>query len=114
MKYLVFGVAALIACGAPTDMKRLAILDFGDEARVVHPKIVRVTVTPVTAVAYAGTTVQYVATARDGEGRLLRPSSWKWTTSDSTIAVVTQTGLATGRAAGQGIIAATAYPPFRK
>lgn len=114
MKYLIFGVAAAIACGAPTDMTSRALPDFGDEARIVRPKVVTVTVSPVSSNAYLGGSVQYVATARDGDGLVLRPNAWKWSSSDTTIAVVTQTGLATGRALGNAIIAATAYPPWRR
>jgi uncharacterized protein YjdB len=112
MKSLLFGVAVLMACDGPTAMKQLT--DPTDEARVVRPSEVRVTVTPANASAYPGDAIQYVATARDGNGRLLRPSAWTWNSSDTTIAVVSPTGLATGRALGQGVITATAYPPFRK
>jgi hypothetical protein len=114
MKSLLFGVAVLMACDGPTAMKQLTVPDPIDESRVVRPSVVRVTVTPANASGYPGDAIQYVATARDGTGRLLRPSAWKWSSSDTTIAVVSATGLATGRALGQGVITATAYPPFRK
>jgi hypothetical protein len=112
MRYLTFGVAALIACAAPTDSNYLGVPDLGDE-RIVRPPVVTVTVTPLNASAYPAGTVQYIATARDGDGRVLRPTMWKWSTSDTTIAVVSSTGLVTARAVGNGIIAAVAYPPWR-
>jgi hypothetical protein len=114
MRYLLFGVAVLIACDGPTAINPLAAPNSADELRVVRPVMVRVTVTPLNASAYPGGAIQYVASARDGQGRLLRPAAWKWVSSDTTIAVVSPTGLATGRAVGQGIITAIAYPPWRR
>lgn len=112
MRYLRFGLAALIACAAPTDANYFEVPDSGDE-RIVRPPVVTVTVTPLNGSAYPAGTVQYVATARDGEGRLLKASAWKWSTSDTTIAVVSSTGQVTARAVGNGTITAVAYPPWR-
>jgi len=114
MRYLIFGVVVLIACDAPTDMNSKEAPISVDGMRVVHPSLVTVTVTPGSASAYPQGTVQYFATARDGEGRILTPASWKWTSSDTTVAVVSVTGLAMARAVGHGIISATAYPPLRR
>ena len=114
MRYLISGVVALIACGAPTDMNPTLDPISVDGTRVVHPAVVTVSVTPVTASAYPQGTVQYIATARDGEGRVLRAAAWKWSSSDTTVAVVSLTGLATARAVGHGIIVATGYPPWRR
>jgi hypothetical protein len=114
MRYVIFGVVALFACDAPTDMKPLEVPTSVDALRLVHPAVVRVTVTPANASSYPAGTIQYVATARDGQGRRLRPASWKWGSSDTTVVVVSLTGLATGRALGRGIITATAYPPWRR
>jgi len=114
MRYVICGVLALLACDAPTDTSRLEVPDFVDGLRVVHPAVVIVTVTPAHDTIYSAGTVQYVGTARDGQGRLLRASAWKWSSSDTTVAVVSSTGLATGRTAGDGIITATAYPPWRQ
>ena len=112
MRYLTFGVAALLACAAPTDANYLEVPDSGDDA-VIRPAVVTVTVTPLNASTYPAGTIQYVATARDGQGRLLRATQWKWSSSDTTVAVVSSTGLVTARVAGNGIIAATAFPPWR-
>jgi Bacterial Ig-like domain (group 2) len=113
MKCSIFSVAVLFACGAPTDTNRLDVptsVDF----RIVHPAVVRVTVTPANGNAYPAGKVPYVAVARDGRGRLLRASAWKWSSSDTTVAVVSSTGLATARAVGTGVITAVAYPPWRR
>jgi pullulanase len=114
MKYLILSVAVILACAAPTDMNRLDVPISVDELRVVHPKVVVITVTPANGNAYPAGTVQYVAKARDGQGRVLRASAWKWSSSDTSVAVVSQTGLATARAVGNGTITATAYPPWRR
>jgi hypothetical protein len=114
MRYVIFGVLALLACDAQTDTNPLEVPSLIDGLRVVHPATVFVTVTPGDTSAFIAGTVQYSATARDGEGRLLRASAWKWSSSDTTVAVVSSTGLATGRLAGHGIITATAYPPWRR
>jgi hypothetical protein len=95
-------------------MNRFDVPTSIEELRVVRPSVVRVTVTPVNASAYPAGTIQYVATARDGHGRLLKPSAWKWTSSDTSVAVVSSTGLATARVIGNGVITATAYPPWRR
>ena len=114
MRYVFLGILALLACDAPTDTKGAETLTSIDGLRVVHPAFVIVTVTPGDMSAYPAATVQYKATVRDGQGQLLRASSWKWTSSDTTIATVSPTGLATARSAGRGIISATAYPPWRR
>ena len=114
MRYIIFGVVALFACDAPTDMKRLEVPTSVDALRIVSPAVVRVTVTPTNASAYPAGTIQYIAIARDGHGRRLRAAAWKWSSSDTTVAVVSPTGLATGRAVGHGIITAIGYPPWRR
>lgn len=114
MKYPILSVAVFFACAAPTDMNRLEVPSSIDKLRVVHPAVVNITVTPVNGNAYPSGTVQYVAIARDGQGRVLRASAWKWSSSDTTVAVVSSTGLATARAVGNGTITATAYPPWRR
>jgi hypothetical protein len=114
MKYVIFGVVALLACDAPADTRSLDLPTSVDQLRIVRPKVVRVTVTPATATAYPAGSIQYIATARDGQGRILQASSWVWSSSDTTVAVVSQTGLATGRNIGNGVITAIAYPPWRR
>ena len=114
MRYVIFGVLALLACDAPTETRFDEVPASVDALRVVHPAIVRVTVTPGDTSAYPTGIVQYSATVRDGQGRLLRPASWKWSSSDTTVVTVSATGLAVARRAGHGIITATAYPPWRR
>ena len=104
----------VLACGAPTDSTDLMVPGEVDQLRIVHPRTVVVTMTPVEQSVYPDGTAQYIAIARDGQGRELRASAWVWTTSDTTIAVVSQTGLATGLTVGQVTVYATAYPPWRR
>ena len=114
MRYVFLGILALLACDAPTDTKGAEAPTSIDGLRVVHPAFVIVTVTPGDISAYPAATVQYKATVRDGQGHLLRASSWKWSSSDTTIVAVSATGLATARSVGRGIVSATAYPPWRR
>src|SRR6266850_5440762 len=100
MRYVIFGIVALLACHRPTETHPFEVPTSVDGLRVVHPAIVRITVTPGDASAYPSRTVQYVATARDGQGRLLRAAAWKWNSSDTTVAIVSLAGLATARAEG--------------
>ena len=114
MRYVFLGILALLACDAPTDPQSAEVPTSIDGLRVVHPAIVRITVTPGDASANPSGTVQYVATARDDQGRLLRAAAWKWTSSDTAVAIVSLAGLATARMEGAVIITATAYPPWRR
>ena len=114
MRYLIFGLVALFACDVPSDTNPVDVPTALDGLRVVHPATVRITVTPGTASAYPAGTIQYVATARDGQGRLLRAASWKWSSSDTTVATVSATGVATARNAGAVVITATGYSPWRR
>ncbi len=68
MRYVIFGIVALLACDGPTETRSIKVPTFADGSQVVHPAIVRVTVTPGDTSAYPSGTVQYVATARDGQG----------------------------------------------
>lgn len=114
-------LAVLIACAAPTDA-RLEAPNSVNELRIVHPKVVTVTVTPDTNVklkwlipdrVVAEQSVQFTAVARDGQGRILKASSWVWLSTDTTIATVTQTGLATSKSkGGSTFIRAIAFSPF--
>ena len=54
----------------------------------------------------AGKTLQLTATAFDSRGREVRGTTFTWTSSDSTIARVDQTGMVTGRAGGKATITA--------
>ena len=114
MKYVIFGVIALLACDAPADTRSLDLPTSVDQLRIVRPKVVSVTVTPANASAYPAGSIQFIAVARDGQGRLLRASAWEWRSSDTSVAIVSQTGLATGRNIGNGVITAIAYPPWSR
>jgi uncharacterized protein YjdB len=68
--------------------------------------VATVTIQPQTASINENASQQLTATTRDaGANILMRPVTW--TTSNSTIAVVTQAGLVTARAAGTATITAT-------
>ena len=113
-KAIIVAQVILCACAAPTDMTPLGAPASIDELRVVHPKVVTVTVTPLDTTVVRANTLQYVGTVRDGDGRVLRASAWAWKSSDTTVAVVSQAGLVTSRIVGRVIIVATAFPPWRR
>lgn len=69
--------------------------------------VASVVVTPPAATIAAGATVQLTAEARDAAGNPLPGRPMAWTTSNSTVASVSSTGLVTGLNAGTANIAAT-------
>ena len=113
-KAIIVAQVVLCGCAAPTDMRPFGLPASIDELRVVHPAVVTVTVTPPDTTVVRASRLQYVGTARDGQGRVLRASAWAWKSSDTTVAVVSQSGLVTSRTAGRVIIVATAFPPWRR
>ena len=73
------------------------------------PQVVSsVVVSPASATVNQGGTQQYTATAFDASNNAIPGTSFTWTTSDNTIATVNASGLATGVAAGDAIITASA------
>jgi hypothetical protein len=70
--------------------------------------ITRVDVTPFEVTLAVGGSRQLAAVAIDGRGHEVTVESFTWSTSDATIASVTQTGLATAVAAGSAAISASA------
>jgi hypothetical protein len=71
------------------------------------PKVTQVTLTPSSGTLQPGTTIQLTATAEDSAGATVY-TAISWASSDTTIAVVSSTGMVTGRAVGQVQISATA------
>jgi uncharacterized protein YjdB len=69
--------------------------------------VAAVTVTPSPATVQVGQTVQLSATPKDASGNPLTGRLVAWTSSDTTIAKVSNTGLVTGRAAGSATVTAT-------
>jgi acid phosphatase len=66
-----------------------------------------VTVSPSSASVQVGQTAQLTATPRDASGTPLTGRVVTWSSSDSTVARVSTSGLVTGRAAGSATITAT-------
>lgn len=114
MKPGLIAIAFALACAAPTDSTRIEPPTDVAELRIVHPKVVRVTVTPLDTAVYPAVMAQYTAIARDGQGRTLQASSWRWESTDTTIATVSQSGLVTSRQVGNVVIRAIAFPPWRR
>lgn len=75
----------------------------------VEQEVSRVTVAPASTTIDYGTTQQFAATAFDeNDNALAVQPDFLWISSDPTVALVDQTGLATGTGGGQATIAATA------
>jgi uncharacterized protein YjdB len=74
---------------------------------VTFVPVASVTVSPALATVAQGSTLQLTATPRDANGTPLPGRVVTWTTSDTTIAKVSSTGLVTGRAVGGVTITAT-------
>jgi uncharacterized protein YjdB len=74
---------------------------------VTNVPVATVTVTPATSTLQIGGTVQLTATLRDAGGNALTGRTTTWTSSNTTAATVSATGLVTARAAGTATITAT-------
>jgi uncharacterized protein YjdB len=69
--------------------------------------VASVAVTPTTVSLQTGQTAQFTATPKDASGNPLSGRVVAWSSSDTTIATVSASGLATARAAGAATITAT-------
>src|SRR5437762_12034 len=69
--------------------------------------VASVTVSPSTASLLVGATAQLTATTKDSAGTVLTGRTVAWTSSDTTVARVSASGLVTGKAAGTATITAT-------
>jgi len=74
---------------------------------VVHVPVASVSVAPATASVVAGGTVQLTATPKDASGGTLSGRTVTWTSSNTTVATVSASGLVTGKVAGSATITAT-------
>ncbi|HEV2750291.1 MAG TPA: Ig-like domain-containing protein, partial [Gemmatimonadales bacterium] len=74
---------------------------------VTNVPVASVTVSPATASLTVGGTTQLTATPKDSSGNPLTGRTVSWTTSNSTIATVSASGLVTAVAAGTATITAT-------
>lgn len=70
--------------------------------------IATITLTPGTAAVLTGQTASFTATPRDAQGNALTGRSITWSSSNSAVATVSSTGVATGVAAGTMSVRATA------
>lgn len=95
----VLGLAAFAACGG------------GDSSTVSGPPpavaVATVTVTGSPTALVAGTTLQLTATMLDADGNVLTGRTVTWSSSDTTVATVSSTGLVTALASGSASIQAT-------
>ena len=69
--------------------------------------VASVTVSPSSADAYVGQTVQLTATLRDADGSVLTGRVVTWASSDPAVATVSSSGVASGKAVGTVTITAT-------
>jgi uncharacterized protein YjdB len=74
---------------------------------VTPPPVATVTVAPLTPTVVVGGTVTLTATTKDAAGNTLTGRTVTWTTSASSIATVSTSGVVTGVAAGTATITAT-------
>src|SRR2546429_5916243 len=72
-----------------------------------HAPVASLAVVPQTLTVGVGATAQLTATPRDANGAFLAGRSVTWASSNTAVATVNTTGLATGVAAGQATITAT-------
>ncbi len=74
---------------------------------VANAPVASVTVSPATASVPAGQTLQLTATLRDASGNILTGRTVTWTSSNTSVATVSSSGLVTALAAGPATITAT-------
>jgi uncharacterized protein YjdB len=74
---------------------------------VANVPVASVTVSPASASVVAGGTVQLTATTKDSAGNALTGRTISWASSNTTVAMVSATGLVTGVATGSATITAT-------
>ena len=79
----------------------------GTTVTVTPAPVSTVTIAPPSASVTAGKTTQLTATAKDANGNTLTGRAIGWTSSNSSIATVSETGLVTGVTAGSATITAT-------
>jgi uncharacterized protein YjdB len=74
---------------------------------VTGPPVASVTVTPPSASVQAGQTAQLTATLKDANGNILTGRTVTWSSSNTTVATVSSSGLVTTKVAGSATITAT-------
>ncbi len=101
------GLLVAKASGAATITGRSGTPSATLAVSVQAPPAASVTVTPASPTVAAGGTQALTATVRDSAGTALSGRVVTWASSDTTKAVVSPTGIVTGRAGGSAIITAT-------
>lgn len=86
----------------------LPVTACGGEPSALPPPVAIVAVSPASDTLAPGSTLQLTATARDSFGNTLIGRPVAWSSSDTTLARVSTTGLVSGRSPGLVSIAATA------
>ncbi|HEV8364356.1 MAG TPA: Ig-like domain-containing protein [Gemmatimonadaceae bacterium] len=79
----------------------------GSSNIVAAGEVARVTVTPSASTLDVGATAQLTATVYDGDGAVLQGKAIAWSSSASTVASITSTGLVSGVSQGSATITAT-------
>src|SRR5690606_16063559 len=100
------GVVRGVATGKTTVTARAGNRSASASVTVSATPVGSVTVSPAQASVPAGTTVQLTAEVKDAEGNVLDDRAVTWSSSDTTVATVSTSGLVTGVAAGTATITA--------
>jgi uncharacterized protein YjdB len=101
------GVVTALAQGSATITVMCEGQTAASSITVNAPAVASVTVTPSTATVGAGSTVQLSAVAKDANGIVIPGLTVVWSTSNSAVATVDNTGLVTGVSSGSAQITAT-------
>ena len=83
-------LAALLACGGSSS----------STTSTSTPTLQTITITPSTASIGINQSTNFIATATDSSGNQVSNLSYTWNSSDQTVAIVSNSGLATGLKAG--------------
>lgn len=101
------GVVTALAPGSATITVTCEGQSAAASITVNAPTVASVTVTPATATVGAGSTVQLSAQAKDANGAVIPGLTVTWSTSNSAVATVDNSGLVTAVGAGSAQITAT-------
>jgi len=100
-------VSALDNWALHTESGTHTVCNFTISSSTPPAPVASVTVTPPSATVQAGQTVQLTATLKDANGNLLSGRSVTWSSSNTAVATVNNSGLVSGAAAGSATITAT-------
>src|SRR6059058_4738130 len=100
-------VSALDNWALHTESGTHTLCNFTISSSTPPAPVASVTVTPASATVQAGQAVQLTATLKDANGNLLSGRSVTWSSSNTAVATVNNSGLVSGAAAGSATITAT-------